>query len=229
MFIIYSMMEELVTLQYRNFIILREQAKEFAQRLFQLSCWLDPQGSTFSQWVEMRMPELDYWPKTRVRSLSVGVPAPQCSLHEEKRVPKVLQSTAGWDSQRNGLWAALCLDPFRTNRCGDIKDCQTSLQGECVVVPSVLPHQQQEEYIRELCQELAKCIGRAGLQSAPRPARLTSRSSGCFHGHAASKAQSPLSRPQWAELANWPREDPLTGQLGSRRQHSHSMDRDMLR
>ena len=46
-------------------------------------------------------------------------------------------------------------------------------QGEYVMASSVLPHQWQEECIKELHRELACCMARAGLQSEPGPARST--------------------------------------------------------
>ena len=67
--------------------------------------------------------------------------------------------------------------------------------------PSVLPHQQQEGYIAELCLELAQCMARADLWSRPGPIRPTSQSRRHFHGHSSSWVWSPSSRPQgW----RWP-------------------------
>ena len=92
--------------------------------------------------------------------------------------------------------------------------------GEYVLAPSMLPCQWQEECIIELCIELAWCMARAGLWSEPGPARPTLWSRRCSHNW----AWSPSAEPQWAEVAKHPREDSLTGQSGSRMQHSCSKD-----
>ena len=63
--------------------------------------------------------------------------------------------------------------------------------GEYVTVSSVLPHQWQEECIKELCLELAQCMARAGFQGRPGSARPTSQIRGCPHRW----AWSPLAKP----------------------------------
>ena len=68
-----------------------------------------------------------YCPWTGVGSLSAGVPAPQCCLHEEKRAPKVLPSTTS--GQSDGPLAPLHLDPFRVHRHRNTEDHQAGLLG----------------------------------------------------------------------------------------------------
>ena len=48
-------------------------------------------------------------------------------------------------------------------------------RGKCAVAPSVLPHRQQNEYMRELHQELAKCITKASQQGESGLTRPTTR------------------------------------------------------
>ena len=137
----------------------------------------------------MRTSRLKYHSQTRVGSLSAGVHVPQYYLHEEKRVSKVLLSPAS--SQSDGPWAPIHPDPFRVHGCWNTKDHRTGLHGECVVAPSVLPHQWHDECMRELCQELTKHMARASLQGKPGLARPTARSRRCSNGHSASWAQPP--------------------------------------
>ena len=184
--------------------------------LLQPGCWMDPLGSALLEWIKMRTPGLEYYLKTRVGSLSAGVPAPQHSLHEEKRPPKALLSTASWDGQSVGPWAPLCPDPFRVHGWWDTENHWESLLGGVCDSSQCAPLWQQEECIKELHLELAWCMARTGLQSGPRSARPTSQSRGCSHGW----DQSPSSDPHGVEAAKCPREDPSIG--WSRRWHSHS-------
>ena len=60
-----------------------------------------------------------------------------------------------------------------------LKIAKQVCRGECIVVPSVLPIWWHDECMRELCQELTKCMARAGLQGKPRPVRPTTRRRRC--------------------------------------------------
>ena len=49
-------------------------------------------------------------------------------------------------------WSTPPSGPFRVHRWGNIKNHWTGLLGECVMAPSMLPCQWQEECIKELCR-----------------------------------------------------------------------------
>ena len=141
----------------------------------------------------MRTPQLVYFPQTRVESFSAGVPTTQHYLHEEKRVPKVLPSI----TSRERAKAMTPKHPSICTLLGStdvemLKIAEQAYWGECIVVPSVLPHQWHEECMRELHQELTKCMARAGLQN---PARATTRSRRCSYSHSTSWTHSPSPGP----------------------------------
>ena len=124
-------------------------------------------------------------PKTGMGTVPVGAHAPQCSCHVEKRAlkaPPRITIRDGWV----GPWTPLHVDPFRVPWCRDPEGCRTSLHGEHVEATVVLPHRKQDECMRELYQELAMCMARAGLQSKTRLARPSLRSQRCSHGNSAS-------------------------------------------
>ena len=158
----------------------------------------------------------------------VGAHAPQCGGHVEKRASKVPPRIAIGDSQV-GHWTPLYVDPFRVPWFRDPEGCRTSLHGEHVVASSVLPHRQQDECMRELHQELSRCMARAGLQSEIRSARPSLRSQRCSCGHSTSQMWSPLPGSWGAESAKWLREDTSARQLASRRWCSCSRGRNRLR
>ena len=54
---------------------------------------------------------------------------------------------------------------------------QKSLWRQHVTAPSVLPHRQQDECMRVLCQELSRHMTSAGSQSKPWPARYSTKAS----------------------------------------------------
>ena len=116
------------------------------------------------------------------------------------------QNTSSRDDQSNGPWTSLHLDPIRIHGFRDLKGCRTSLQGEHIVAAGMLPCRQQDEWMRELHQELTRYMARAGLQSKTRPARPSLRSS---HGYSTSQTQSPSAGPQGQSSAKWLREDTL--------------------
>ena len=60
-----------------------------------------------------------------------------------------------------------------------LKVAEQVYRGELTVAPSVLPHKQQDACMRELHQELARCITRAGLQSEVGSAGPSSRGQRC--------------------------------------------------
>ena len=154
-----------------------------------------------------RTPRLEYHLQTRVGSLSAGAPAPRCCLHEEKKcqghsqAPHVEMAKVMAPSTPH-------LDPFRVHGCINTEDFQADLLGECVVAPSVLPHWWHEECIKELHEELAKCMARACLQNEPRPARPTARSGRCSHNSSTSQVCSLSaglreSQPSDQEKTTW--------------------------
>ena len=201
MLIIYSRMEELVTLQYGNFTMLGEWMQRNSPRGLAVPAELPikPSGvNFFSMQAKTRTPRLEYCPQTRVGSLSAGAPAPQCSFHEEKRVTE----GALWAPQAGDM--AKLQQPLNTPHVWTLlgstdveilKDCWAGLPGGVHNGTQCAPHQWDEECISELCQELAKCMARAGLQNEPGLARPTARSRRCSHRCSASWAHPPLS---WA-------------------------------
>ena len=74
-------------------------------------------------------------------------------------------------------------------------------RGEWVVALSILPHRQQDDCMRELCQELTRHTTRAGLQRKTGPARPSLRSQRHSNGHSTSWTQSPSARPWGLESA----------------------------
>ena len=195
MLIIFSRMEELVTLQHGNFAILGKRAREFTLRT-SCSNRVADQTLRYQLFLNELRWEHQGWRNhllTRVGSLIWK----ECCLHAEKRTPKVLLSITS--SQIDGPWAPLCPDPFRVHRCWNTKDHQAGLQWECIVTLGVLPHQQHDECMRELHQELTKCMARAGPQGELGLTRPTARSR---VGQVAMRR--PLSRVSKVEKATSP-------------------------
>ena len=84
------------------------------------------------------------------------------------------------------------------------------------MAPSMLSCQQQDDCMRELQQELNKCMARAGLQGTPGLA-WPSRSRRYSHGHSTLWTHYPSAEPQGREAAKQPKEDSLTGECGSQK------------
>ena len=105
--------------------------------------------------------------------------------------------------------ATLCQTILGSTDAEILKITEQVYQGECVVAPSVLPCWWQEECIKELYQELAQHMARAGLQSWPRPARPTSPGRRCSHGHSTSWSWSPLARPWGGVVSQTSKRRPL--------------------
>ena len=76
-----------------------------------------------------------------------------------------------------------------------LKVAEQVYRAECAVVPSILPHRQQDDCMRELHQELTKCMARDGLQGESGLARSTASGRRCSHSHSASWACSPSAGP----------------------------------
>ena len=109
-----------------------------------------------------------------------------------------------------------------------LKIAEQVYRGELAVATSVLPHKQQDECMRELCHELTRCMTRASLQSETKMTQSFLKGWRHFHSDFFQQTCFP-SAGIWAmEVANWLKEDALTGQLEVRR-HSHSMGRDRSR
>ena len=70
--------------------------------VLQLSCRQDSVGSDLPQQIEEGTPQLNHCPQAGVGTFLIGAPAPQCSLHEEERVLKVIPKITGRGSQRDG-------------------------------------------------------------------------------------------------------------------------------
>ena len=73
-----------------------------------------------------------------------------------------------------------------------------------MVAPSVLPCHKQDACMRELCQELARCMARASLQSET---RSSSRGQRLLCSCSALQTQYPSAGPWGVESANQPNED----------------------
>ena len=99
---------------------------------------------------------------------------------------------------------------------------------ELVITPSVLPSKQPDGCMRELHQELARCMARASLKSEVGAARPSSRGQRHSYSHSISQACSPSAGPQGMEVAKWLKEDAPTRQSELMR-HSHSRGRDRSR
>ena len=215
-------MEELVSLQYGSFTILGDQAREYAQKT---SC-----SNRVADW----------------------------TIQSQLYLSDLRRENPGWNTAQHQEWGLFLLEHLLHDAASmkrkEYQRCSQALQAEMlkwhpsvrtllgftdaeilkvtkqvyqegyVMAPSVLPCWWQEECIKELHLELAWCMARAGLQSAPEPAMPTLWSRGCSH----SWAQYPSAELHGAEAAKCPREDPLTGWSGSRRQHSHSRSRNQL-
>ena len=127
MLIIFSRMEELVTLQYGNFDILGVWAKEFAQ-MTGCSNRVTNQTLRGQFFFNELWPEHLGWStacKQESGPLFAGVPAPQHCLHEEKRALE--HCKWGWPKQ----WPLSMppSTPFRVHRHRNTKDCQAGLLG----------------------------------------------------------------------------------------------------
>ena len=189
-------MEELVTLQYRNFTILWERAREFAQRP---GCSNRVTNWTFRG--QLFLNEL--WQE------HLGWSTAHKQVWGLFLLEHMLHSTASmrrkeWQRHSQALQVAKVMAPEHPPICTLLGSMDAELLkiakqvylGECIVVFSVLPHQWHDECIRELCQELAKCMTRAGLQGKLRPARPTARGGRCSCSHYASWAWSPSAGTQ---------------------------------
>ena len=113
-----------------------------------------------------------------------------------KKSVKGAPNTASGDSQGHGPWTPFCADPFRVHRFRYLKGCGTSLWGEHVVVPNILPHRQQDECMRELHQECTWCMTRVGLQSETGLARPSFRNQRHSYNQSSSWAWTLSASPQ---------------------------------
>ena len=95
-----------------------------------------------------------------------------------------------------------------------LKVAEQVYRGEHAVVPSVLPCIQQDKCMRELHQELARCMARAGLQCETRMARLSlrdqSHSCSCSISWACSPSAGPRGQKQPIDWKTMPLQDNLS-------------------
>ena len=122
----------------------------------------------------------------------------ECILHNVATMWRKEYQRCSWGSkmaesapEHPSMWTILGSPWFR-----DPKVEEHVYRAECVIAPSILSHSQQDECIRELCQELTRCMTRAGLQSKTGPARPSSRSQRCSHSHSTSKTWCLLAGSQ---------------------------------
>ena len=139
MFIVYYSMEESVTLQYGNFAILGEQVREFdwrtgcsnwvADQILRGQLFLDELWREYLGWTTAQKQEwgLFCWNTC----YTMWWPCRQKSIESNPKHCK-------WRQPKQWLQIPLHADPFRAHGFRDLKGCWTSLQGEHVVVPSIL-------------------------------------------------------------------------------------------
>ena len=191
MLIICYRIEELVTLHYGNFSILGEQVKELAWRTG-CSNWVASQTLQGQLFLDEIRREHPGWSTTHKQEL--GLFLLECMLHnaasmwskEHQRCSQALQPTKVTTPEH----------PFMMTILGSpdaeiLKVSEQVYKEECAVTPNTLPHRQQDEYMRELCQVLTKCMARAGLQVKSRLARPIARGRRGSHSLSVSWASSP--------------------------------------
>ena len=193
MLIICYRMEKVVNPHYEIFSILGEWAREFAQSTSCSNQLADQtlQGQLFLDEKKERISGLEHCPQTGMGPFSPGAYASQHHPDAEKRTSKALPSTATHQgdspehpSMRTLLWS---------QDAETLKVAEWVYWGECAVAPSILPCRQQDECMRELHQELARCMARADLLGESSLARPTARGRRCSHNCSISWACIPLS------------------------------------
>ena len=75
------------------------------------------------------------------------------------------------------------------------------------VVPSVLPHRLQDQFVARLHEELGQHLVRASLQSLMATAQSLSRRRKHLQTHSSSQARSPSAESRRKEIAKWLRGD----------------------
>ena len=80
-------MEELITLYYGNFAIFGERARDFTWCTGCSSHIADRtlRSQIFLNKLRIEYPGWGHCPQTRVETLLIGVPAPQCRLHDKRK------------------------------------------------------------------------------------------------------------------------------------------------
>ena len=115
------------------------------------------------------MSRLEHCPQT-----GMGLFLLECILHnavsmwrrEHQRHSQVLQPTEVMSPEHPSIRTLLGSPDAEI-----LKVAEQVYRGESAVVPSILPCRHQDECMRELHQELTKCMVRAGLQGESRLAR----------------------------------------------------------
>ena len=175
--------------------------------LLKLGTQPDPLEATVLEWVVQRASGQEHHPETGMGFVPVGVHSPQCSHHAEKKALKALLKITignGWV----GHWTPLHADPFRICWCSNPE----AYRQEHAVAPSVLPCRLQDKCMMELCQELARYMARAGLQSKTRSARPSSKGWRCSHSHSILQACYPSAGHWGTEAAQQLKDDTPVGE-----------------
>ena len=149
MLIIYSRMEELVTLHHRSFTILVEQVKEFAQRTScsnRVADWT-LRGQLFLNELRWEHPQ---WSTTHKQEW--GLFLLDHLLHNTAFMRRKEHQRCSWAPQAEMAEATAPEHPSVWTLLGSIdteilKIAEQVCRGECVVAPSMLPHWRQVEYI----------------------------------------------------------------------------------
>ena len=152
MLILYSRVEELVTLQYGNFIILGSRWGNSPKGpAAPIGLPIRPSGASFisTNWEENTQAGVSPNARNGVSSCWST-----CSIMQPPWGGRTPKSFLSPDGQSDGPGAPLNQDPFRVHRCQDIKVTRQVDCEEYVMAPCVLPCQWQE-CIKELCQDLA--------------------------------------------------------------------------
>ena len=184
-------MEELVPIQYGSFTILGRQAKEYAHRIG-CSTWVADQTLQGQLYLsELRWEHLGW---NTIQKQEWGLFLWEHLLHNAASMRRKKCQWCSWKLQAEMAKVMAPEYPSFWTLLGSmdvdiLKITEKDSWGNYVTAPSVPLWWQQEECIKELCQELAQCTARAGLQSRPRSARPTSLIMGCSHRW----AQSPLA------------------------------------
>ena len=221
-------MEKLLTLHYGNFSILGEWVKEFAQRTG-CSNWVADWTLCSQLFLDEIRREHLGWSATHKQEW--GLFLLKSMLHnaasmwrkEHWRHSQALQPTQVTAPEHPSM--GTLLGSLNTEI---LKVAEQVQRGKCAMAPSILPCRQQDECLRELYQELTKCMASTGLQVRSSLARPTARSRRYSNSHSISWACSPSAWPWGMEAAKWLKEDTPAGQSGSRR-NSHSKRRDRSR
>ena len=196
--------------------------------LFQPSHKQNIVESDIPQWIEEGTPRLDHCPQAGVGTLLIRASAPQCCLHEEEIAMKVLLKSTGRAVEEMAPEHPSMRTLIGTTNDTILQVTEQVYQGEWTLAPNLLSCQQNKDCMRELQQELNKCMARAGLHGAPHLAG-SSRSRRCSHGCSASQTQSPSAELQRREAVKWPRKESLIGWSRSQKWCSQSRGRSRSR